>query len=103
MTENRLFYVWIYIADSPHNANNYDCTISIENGKKKITVEGLRVYPLDCHSDDIINEDECFLVKCSVARQFCDQNGDLDVEIKIRNLKEEAKDDDDESGLEDSN
>merc|ERR1712156_365777 len=103
ITENRSFYVWIYIADSPYNANNYDCTIFIENGKKKITVEGLRVYPLDVHSDDTINGDECFSVKCSVAAQFCDQDGDLDVEIKIRNLKEEAKDDDDESGLEDSN
>ena len=34
-------------------------------------------------------------------KKFCDENSKFDVNITIRNLKEEAKDDDEESGVSD--
>merc|ERR1712080_173353 len=89
-----VFYAWIYIVDSPENAKNYECTMSMTSpdGKRKIIDQGLRVFTLDDDEESITEKGSVFSVRGKTAEEFRNEDGGLVIEIKIRNLKEEAKD-----------
>ena len=46
-------------------------------------------------------EGSVLIIETKAAKEFCDEKSKFDVNITIRNLKEEAKDDDVESGVSD--
>ena len=90
---------WIYLVGSSLEANHYICTLSITDkaGKQKHVFQG-EVFTLD--KDDPV-EGSVFIMETKTAKKICDENSKFDVNIVIRNLKEEAKDSEEESGVSD--
>ena len=95
------WYFWVYIFGSPHEAKNYACTLSV-NGKNgnKFTYYDY-VKPLDEGSADIIAKQSLFMIGTEIAKNSRDENLEWQMEVTIHALKEEAKDKDEESGVED--
>jgi hypothetical protein len=94
-------HIWVYIVGSPHEAKNYTCTLSV-NGKdgNKYSYYGY-VKPLDEGPLDIIAKQSLFMIGTEIAKNSRDENLEWQMEVTIHALKEEAKDKDEESGVED--
>ena len=56
---------------------------------------------VECH-DFIIENEDCFALSVKKAKKYAMRDtNQVDYTIKIRNLKDEAKDEDEESGIDD--
>ena len=98
------FWFWLTFMGSSDEAENYSSSISIENkvGKKfdKFNFTG-SVHTLDEKAHDIIGSGSLLSIGINEAKRLLTEEKELQVEITIRNLKEEAKDEDIESGVSD--
>ena len=93
-------YIWIYIIGSHSDAKNYAYTLSISSkSDDKFTYYG-HVKPIDERYIDIIAKQVVFMVGMEAIKEFSDENI-LPIEVTIHALKEDAKDMDLESGVED--
>ena len=98
---SNIMHAWIYIVGSPLEAKNYAYTMSITGKiRDKFTYHGF-VKPLDDGPDDIIAKQLVFMVGVEVLKELKDENGNLKIDVTIHALKEDAKDTDLESGVED--
>ena len=98
---SNIMHLWIYIVGSPLEANNYAYTMSITGKiRDKFTYQGF-VKPLDDGPDDIIAKQLIFTVGVEATNELKDGNDKLKIEVTIHALKEDAKDTDLESGVED--
>ena len=70
------------------------------NVNDKITFSG-KVRSLDETRKDIIAEQKCFIVGKQACKNLMDENEEIHYRIELRNLKEEAKDENEESGIDD--
>jgi len=100
--QNQVIYRWIYILGDPNEAKNfsYHLTIKNERGNQKLSYFG-DVRSLNENYQTIIAASDAFEVNLTKAKKFVDGNSNWVVEYKIRNMKEEAKDEDQESGVSD--
>ena len=100
--ENKTVYFWLHLLGSSDEAKKYLCTISIKNEieNEKFIYSG-RVHTLDKGYKDIIASGSLLSIGVDAAKRSLNDQKKLEVEITIRNLKEEAKDDDMESGVSD--
>ena len=100
-TENGLLYSWIYILGSRFDAKNYAYTVSVtgKNGYKSTIHENVR--PLDDAAKDIIAEKAVFTIGLEFVKKLRGDNKEWPIEVTIHALKEEVKDKDEESGVED--
>ena len=97
-----ILYAWIYIVGSPIEARNYSCSISVtDRSGNKFAFYGQAVKPLDEGHYDVIAKQAVFMIGWEVIKTFRNENEKLSVEVTINDLKEEAKDSNDESGVED--
>ena len=97
-----ILYAWIYIVGSPIEARNYSCSISVtDKSGNKFAFYGQAVKPLDEGPYDVIAKQAVFMIGTEVIKNSKDENDKLSVEVTINDLKEEAKDSNDESGVED--
>ena len=98
---SNIMYAWIYIVGSPLEAKSYAYTMSITGKiRDKFTYHGF-VKPLDEGPDDIIAKQLVFMIGVEAMKELKDENGNLKIDVTIHALKEEAKDMDIESGVED--
>ena len=98
---SNIMHAWIYIVGSPLEAKNYAYTMSITGKiRDKFTYHGF-VKPLDDGPDDIIAKQLVFMVGVEAMKELKDENGNLKIDVTIHALKEDAKDTDLESGVED--
>ena len=90
---------WIYFAGSALESKNYSYILSItdKTGKPKHVFHG-EVFTLD-KNDPV--KGSVFLMETEAAKEICGENSKFDVNITIRNLKEEAMDEDESSGVSD--
>ena len=98
--KNETVYYWLCLLGSPDEAKKYGCTYSINNGNEKFIYSG-PVHTLDKGYESIIASGSLLSIGVDAARRSLNDKKQLEVEITIRNLKEEAKDDDMESGVSD--
>ena len=100
--ENKTVYFCLNLLGSSDEAKKYLCTISIKNEieNEKFIYSG-RVQTLDKGFEDIIDSGSLLSIGVDAAKRSWDDKKNLKFEITIRNLKEEAKDDDMESGVSD--
>ena len=97
-----ILHAWIYIVGSPIEARNFSCTISVtDKSGNKFAFYGQAVKPLDEGPYDVIAKQAVFMIGTEVIKNSKDENDKLSVEVTINDLKEEAKDSNDESGVED--
>jgi hypothetical protein len=90
---------WIYLVGSSVEAKKFSYTLSItdKTGEQKYIFHG-KVFTLD--KDDPV-KGSVFMIGAENAKEIYDEKSKFDVNVTIRNLKEEAKDDDQESGVSD--
>jgi hypothetical protein len=96
--QNERFYIWTYYYGSKEEAKNYNCTIKVYGGpdNEQFTYDS-PPRSLDESRDQVIDGDCCLSVSlCQVQRLVSD--GKLNCSVKISCPKEEARDDDVESG-----
>ena len=102
--ENDMVYFWIYILGSRFEAKNFACTLSVtsKNGTKSLFYD--HVKPLDEAAKDIIAKKSAFMIGIELAKMLrgeINENMEWQMDVTIHALKEEVKDDNEESGVED--
>ena len=99
---NESFCFLLTFMGSSDEAENYSSSISIKDRKEinKFNFTGA-VHTLDEKVDDIIASGLLLSIGINAAKSLLNTKEKLKVEITIRNLKEEAKDEDIESGVSD--
>ena len=98
-------YFWIQMVGSKYEAKNYYYTIELhskDDPNVRNTYSG-QVLPIDESPEIIIQNSDCksIALHC-LKKQFVDDNRALKISVSIRNMKEEAKDDNEESGISDN-
>ena len=99
--ENKTMYTWICLLGSSDEAKKYSCTYSMKNeiGEKFIYVGP--VHTLDKDYEDIVNSGSLLGIGIDAVKRSMNEDKQLEFEITIRNLKEEVKDENMESGVSD--
>ena len=90
---------YVYIIGSSVEAKHYRYTLSVTNnsGDEKYNHHG-KVFTLDV--DEAAKGSE-FIMEIETVQRICEEDSKLNVNVVIHNLKEEAKDDNEESGISD--
>lgn len=99
--ENNAFHLVIYLLGSPDEAKKFTCRISVTNKKGEKFIYIGPIHTFNETIDDINATESSFRIGIDVVKRSLDKENKLYVEISIRNLKEEVKDDDEESGVSD--
>ena len=93
---------WLYFLGSPQEVKNYAYTLSFTSKTgEKFTYYGY-AKPLDEERKDIIAQRSRFVLAIEALKKTADEKNKFQIEVTIHALKEEAKDTDMESGVEDS-
>ena len=93
---------WLYFLGSPQEVKNYAYTMSFTTKTgEKVSYYG-HVKPLDEERGDIFAKKSVFVLTTDVIKTAVDEQNVFQIEVKIHLLKEEAKDTDMESGVEES-
>jgi len=99
--KNNLIYKWIYILALPDEAKHfyYHAYVQNVNGENVLTYYN-QVRSLVEGPDDVMENETCFAFGVKTAKNFAKKGTSIvDYSLKIRNLKDEAKDDDEEAGI----
>ena len=100
--ENKHLYVWICLLGSSDEAKNFSCSYSMKNEiGEKFTYTG-PVHTIDKNYEDIVNSGSLLGIRIDAVKRSLNEEKNLEFEINIRNLKEEVKDGDMESGVSDN-
>ena len=96
---NKTVYIWIRLLGSSDEAKKFSCAFSITNEiGEKFNYSG-PVHTLDTQPKDVIASGSLFIMKVNAVKRSLNEGKELAVEFTIRNLKEEVKDNDIESGV----
>ena len=100
-----IVYFWVYIVGSPEEAKHFAYTLKLFGNEVTHTTEG-KVAAIDESFDTLFNAGKCFAIshKGFIA-QILDRTEEIckfEYSLEIRNLKEEAKDENYESGISDN-
>ena len=97
------FYHWIHFVGSPQEAKNFSCTLEyFETETEKVFfTQTSEVFSIDETAESIIENGKCFGVSSKYFSSKIGENGRFDYNYEIRNLKEEVKDGNVESGVSD--
>ena len=99
--ENNTLYSWIVFFGSSNEAMNYSYTSSVTSNRGEKFVFSGPVATVDSRFEDVIASGSLLSIGIDAVKRSLNLEKQLEVEITIRNLKEEAKDDDVESGVSD--
>ena len=104
-TEDQIVYWWVSILGSPTEAKHFSYTLNLYGPKSTITFQG-SVAAIDESFDTLYAAGKCFATphKAFIAQVVDEnsENGKYEYSLDIRNLKQEAMDEDNyESGVED--
>ena len=94
-------FKWIYILGDPDVAKNFFYTVNINNGGGDEMAFSTQVRSLSEHHNDITKSFKAFFLPIVRVKEFLDDDSQMVLEYQIRNMKEEAKDDNEESGVSD--
>ena len=101
---NQTFYHWIQFLGSPNEAKNYAYTLEYyaNDASQRTCVYTDQVIPVDETCYSIISSYKCFAITFGMMKaRFMDKDGKFNYSVQIRNLKEEVKDENVESGVSD--
>ena len=93
---------WIYVLGDPDVAKNFYYHVKINNGGEVEMAFSNQVRSLSEHYNDITKSFQAFFMPIVRVKEFLvDDSQRMVLEYQIRNMKEEAKDDNEESGVSD--
>ena len=88
------------LASSPDVLKNFEWILTINGvGKERYRFEGGEPLPIETTYSQVLSEEIGFTIGQKKALKIKKEYGKFEVMIEIRNLKEEAKDEDVESGV----
>ena len=94
-----LIYFWVYVAISPNAAKNFEYCFTLSNEDEEITYKA-KPFSLLMHDFKSIKKTKKALCcEIDTLKGFVTEKEALTLNVKIRCLKEEAKDEDVESGV----
>ena len=97
--ENGTKYAFVHIIGTPNEAEHFSYTLKYFGKNATNTFEG-KVVAIDDTFEAIFDAGKYFAYPYrAFVSQFVDENREYKAELKIRNLKEEVKDDNYESGI----
>merc|ERR1711862_173851 len=97
--KNKIIHLWVHIIGTPNEAKHFSYTLKYLGENTTITFEG-KVAAIDDTFEAIYDAGKYFAYPYwSFKSQFEDENRVFKVSLKIRNLKEEVKDENYESGI----
>ena len=100
-TDDKIVYMWVYILGSPKDAKHFSYTLNIYGKNAELSFKG-KVAAIDESFDALSNAGKCFTIPHkTVLAQFLGEEKKYEYSLEIRNLKEEAKDENYESGISD--
>ena len=95
------FYRWLYLHGSPNEAKHFSFTLKFDSPKATMTFEG-KVAAFDENFHTLSKAGKCFAIPHGIFMdQFVDEDRKFKYILEIRNLKEEVKDENYESGISD--
>ena len=95
---------WIYVLGDPDVAKNFYYHVKINYGGEDEMTFSNQVRSLSEHYNDITKSFKAFFTPIIRVKEFLvDDSQRMVLEYQIRNKKEEAKDDEEESGTSDDN
>ena len=100
---NNLIYKWVYVLALPDEAKNYffHAYVKNSNGENVLTYYDQVRSLVESH-EEVIENENCFIIGVKQAKKFVKEDTkQVDFSMKIRNIKDEAKDEDEESGIDD--
>ena len=103
--KDKIHYRWVYIIGSPDEAKHFSFVFKLF-GKNNPAVSNIfeaNVSAIDESFDTLMDAGKCFSIPHrSFMAQFVDSDGTHEFSLDIKNLKEEVKDDNYESGISDT-
>ena len=101
--QNNAIYKWIYVLALPHEAKKFQVHVTIKNAMGETVNDYYEQARSMVEYHDLIIEDErCFSLGIKKAKRYAMKDTNQVVyTVKIRNLKDEAKDENEESGIDD--
>ena len=97
-----MIYSWVYIYGSVKEAQHFSYTLKLFGSKATTTFEG-KVAAIDESFESLKKSGKCFtLLHDALVSQFLDENSTYEGSVEIRNLKEQVKDENYESGISDN-
>ena len=101
-TEDKVVYWWVSILGSPTEAKHFSYTLKMFGPKTTNTFEG-PVAAIDESFATLSKGGKCFATPRKIfIAQVLDENSKFEYSLEIRNLKEEVKDENYESGISDN-
>jgi hypothetical protein len=100
---NNFIYKWIYVLALPEEAKNYyfHAYVKNANGENVLAYYNQVRSMVETH-EQVIENQNYFIIGAKQAKRFVKEGTkQVDFSLKIRNLKDEAKDEDVESGIDD--
>ena len=96
----QLMFKWIYVLGDSDVAKNFYYHVKIKNASGVELIFNDQVRSLSEYYFDIITRSfKAFSMPIARVKEFLDDNSQMVLEYQIRNMKEEAKDDNEESGI----
>jgi len=96
------WYKWVYILGSPNEAKHYSYTLKLIGKETETSFQG-KVVAIDEPSETLLMAGKCFAIPYGAFKaQYVDENDEFKYLLEIRNLKEEVKDENYESGISDN-
>ena len=99
MIEEDIIFTWIYFLGFKEDAERFTYSVKIDKNSKRsmnfrCPVKSIFESPLD-----IIKKREAFMIGLTIGKKLCNEQGILNLDFKIFDEKEEAKDDDNDSAI----
>ena len=100
---NNLIYKWVYVLATPDEAKHFYFHAYVkDNNGENVETYYRQVRSLVESHEDVIEKENCVIIGVKSAKKLIKpETNQVDFSLKIRSLKEEAKDDSDESGIDD--
>ena len=101
--EDHIMHRWVYILASPDVAKNYFFHATLKGkADRKISVFCQARSLNESWKEIIANREDTFQADVETLKKFRQENFGFDYQIEVRNMKEEAKDENEESGISDN-
>ena len=99
--QSLIIYRWLQLLGSPNEARHFSYSLKFVSPKATNTFEG-KVASIDEDFYSLYKAGKCFAIPHeNFMAQFVDENRKFEYSLEIRNLKEEVKDENYESGISD--
>ena len=97
----KVLQIWVLFFGSTEEARNYSCRISVKSKfGNEFNYTG-PVHTIDKNYEEMVTFGSLLGIGIDAVKRSLDEENQFEFEVTIRNLKEEAKDENMESGVSD--